>query len=220
MAKTGEFVWRDMLAPDAEKAQAFYTELFGWTVRSMDGEYGIYRILANNGVDFGGIGQLDAEGVPPHWVSYIASSSVDDSTAKAAELGATVTVAPLDIPHVGRFASWIDPQGAAISAFTGLPDWPEPQRPGIPPPGGVTWNELMSGDVEGSKKFYSNVFGYTADDQDMGTGSYTIFKLGEEMVAGLHARPEGMPPISAWTIYFHVTDLEKSMDDVKRLGGQ
>jgi uncharacterized protein len=220
MATTGQFVWRDMMAPDAEKAQAFYTELFGWTVTSMDGDYGIYRILANNGVDFGGIGQLDVEGVPTHWVSYISTPSVDDTTAKASELGATVAVPPMDIPHVGRFSSLIDPQGASIATFTALPEWNQPDTTQIPPSGGVTWNELISEDVEGSKTFYSELFGYTPKIQDMGTGPYTILYVGDAMVAGILERPAEMPPITAWFIYFHAPDLDKALADVSRLGGQ
>jgi hypothetical protein len=43
---------------------------------------------------------------------------VDAIAAKVTELGGRVLVPPMDIPTVGRFATFQDPQGAVISAIT------------------------------------------------------------------------------------------------------
>ena len=45
---------------------------------------------------------------------------VDASARKAEELGATVMVPPTDIPDVGRFCVFRDPQGAVLSMITYL----------------------------------------------------------------------------------------------------
>jgi predicted enzyme related to lactoylglutathione lyase len=55
---------------------------------------------------------------PPHWGVYITVDDVDATAAKAQQLGATTIVPPTDIPNVGRFCTFQDPQGAVISAIT------------------------------------------------------------------------------------------------------
>lgn len=50
--------------------------------------------------------------VPPPWSVCFAVADCDATTAKAKELGATVTMEPMDMP-IGRFAGLIDPQGAS-----------------------------------------------------------------------------------------------------------
>ncbi len=50
--------------------------------------------------------------IPPHWLAYFAVDDADAVATKATELGGTITVPPMDIPDVGRFAVIQDPQGA------------------------------------------------------------------------------------------------------------
>jgi len=42
---------------------------------------------------------------------------VDETADRAKELGGTVSVPPMDIPDMGRFAVLSDPQGAAFAVF-------------------------------------------------------------------------------------------------------
>ena len=58
--------------------------------------------------------------VPPHWVMCLAAADSDGITAKARELGASVTVEPMDMP-IGRFADMIDPQGAFFTLMQPAP---------------------------------------------------------------------------------------------------
>jgi predicted enzyme related to lactoylglutathione lyase len=53
----------------------------------------------------------------PHsfWLTYVAVDNCDKRCERAPRLGANVTVKPTDIPNVGRFACWLDPQQAAIA---------------------------------------------------------------------------------------------------------
>jgi hypothetical protein len=59
-----------------------------------------------------------AEGAPPNWGIYVTVDDVDATARKAEELGAKILVPLTDIPNVGRFFSFQDPQGAVISAIT------------------------------------------------------------------------------------------------------
>jgi predicted enzyme related to lactoylglutathione lyase len=54
----------------------------------------------------------------PRWGVYITVDDVDATAAKAQQLGAATIVPPTDIPNVGRFYTFQDPQGAVISAIT------------------------------------------------------------------------------------------------------
>ena len=57
-------------------------------------------------------------GIPPNWAPYFAVERVDDSVAKAGELGGRVLVEPMTVP-AGRFAAIGDPQGAVFAVFEG-----------------------------------------------------------------------------------------------------
>ena len=55
----------------------------------------------------------------PHsfWLTYVAVDNADHASDKAKRLGATIMVPPTDIPNVGRFACWSDPQQASIGVL-------------------------------------------------------------------------------------------------------
>jgi predicted enzyme related to lactoylglutathione lyase len=55
----------------------------------------------------------------PHsfWLPYVHVDNTDALCEKAKRLGANVTVPPTDIPNVGRFACWMDPQQASIAVL-------------------------------------------------------------------------------------------------------
>jgi hypothetical protein len=53
-------------------------------------------------------------GVPPHWMIYVTVADCDERSKHAAELGAKVCVPPMDVPNVGRFSVFSDPQGAML----------------------------------------------------------------------------------------------------------
>ncbi len=89
-------------------------------------------------------------------------------------------------------------------------------------PGEFCWNELVSGDVEASKKFYQETFGWTADTVTMAPGfEYTMFKLGEKTVAGMIGiRPEMGPIQPHWVSYVNSVDLEGDTEKARAAGGK
>jgi predicted enzyme related to lactoylglutathione lyase len=56
------------------------------------------------------------DGIPAQWNTYIAVSSLDETLARAAELGGTVVHGPMDSPF-GPFAGIADPGGAMFTAI-------------------------------------------------------------------------------------------------------
>ncbi|TML87591.1 MAG: VOC family protein [Actinobacteria bacterium] len=116
-AAQGVFVWDELGTTDADEAQRFYGEVFGWTTTDMGSEYGGYRIFNRGAGDENGVAGLMAlpdDSVPPHWQPYVAVDDPDATTAKAKELGGGALLEPTDVPKVGRLAVLRDPQGATF----------------------------------------------------------------------------------------------------------
>jgi predicted enzyme related to lactoylglutathione lyase len=118
------FAWDELMSTNPAAAGAFYEKVFGWKPRTMDMGGGMtYTLLDRPGVKNAKGDQASAggmmkspEGVPySFWLPYVAVDNADSVSQRAARLGATVTVPPTDIPNVGRFACWMDPQQAAIA---------------------------------------------------------------------------------------------------------
>ncbi len=120
--KDATFTWNELATRDTAKAGAFFSELLGWTIETVDMPQGPYTIFKKGETMTGGMmdmAQYGApESMPPHWLSYIQVPDVDASAAKVAELGGTVAVPPTDIPNVGRFCVIADPAGAYVALMT------------------------------------------------------------------------------------------------------
>ena len=96
------------------------------------------------------------------------------------------------------------------------------------PHGTICWAELASKDLEGAKKFYTELFGWTLKGGDV-TGTecgdaaamnYTEIVAGGRPVGGMYQITEqmgGMP--SNWSTYVSVDDVDASVKRVEELGG-
>lgn len=120
------FTWDELVTTDPEAAAKFYATVFGWNPRPMDmGGGQTYTLLDRPGlttpqgqpVSAGGIMKAPP-GVPySFWLPYVHVDDTDKQCARAEKLGAKVMVPPTDIPNVGRFSCWSDPQGASIAVL-------------------------------------------------------------------------------------------------------
>lgn len=117
----GAFSWNELVTPDPERAAGFYAGLFGWTVEENPMPGMLYRVVKTpDGSAVGGIMGTPPDapaGMPPHWGSYVTVDSVDETVAKAGELGGSVLMPPMEIPGVGRMAVLRDPTGAVVSVI-------------------------------------------------------------------------------------------------------
>ena len=79
----GTFCWMDIYLPDPEKGKAFYNGLFGWewTDVPMGGTEMSYTMFNLDGKSVGAMGPsmpgMYPEGVPPCWLSYMATDGID-----------------------------------------------------------------------------------------------------------------------------------------------
>src|SRR5947208_5384192 len=117
--------------------------------------------------------QQPEAGVPPAWNSYVTVTNVDETAAKAGELGSTVHAPPFDVMDAGRMAVIQDPQGAFFML------WQPNETRGaelVNEPGALCWNELASPDMDASAAFYRELFGWTIEPWEDSAQPYLIIQ--------------------------------------------
>jgi predicted enzyme related to lactoylglutathione lyase len=89
-------------------------------------------------------------------------------------------------------------------------------------PGTFCWVELGTTDGEAAKKFYTELFGWSFNDNPIGPGMvYTMLKLDGKDVGALYKMPSemtdhGVPP--HWMSYISVSSADESAAKAKELG--
>jgi predicted enzyme related to lactoylglutathione lyase len=219
------FFWYELMTTDLDGAEAFYTNVVGWTAQPFDAGPGMPRYTVMNVGERGVAGLMtlpeDAAkmGMPPAWLGYIHTKDVDASTQSLKNAGGTVHREPDDIPSVGRFAVVADPQGATFMLMqpTG------PDQPTVPAttPGHIGWHELYTSDWKAAFDFYSGQFGWEKGDaMDMGQmGIYQTFSAGPESGGGMMNKPEQMP-VPVWMFYFNVPAIDAAAKRITDNGGK
>jgi predicted enzyme related to lactoylglutathione lyase len=165
---------------------------------------GHYTILRKDGKTVAGNMAVMMEGQPSAWTSYVSIDDADATTDLARKAGAAVFVEPMDVSDIGRMAVVADPTGAELANE----------------PGSFVWSELNTRDVPSAKAFYTEVFGWNANDMDMGGMSYTEWRLGEKPVAGMQAMPDMVPAEvpAHWLVYFAVDDTDATVSRAATAG--
>ncbi len=212
-ATTGRFVWHDHMSSDPDEARAFYSELLGWEVEVWKPGEMDYPMIKANGQTHGGFGPAQG-GAPSHWLGHVEVDDVDRAVARAEKAGGNLLAPAMDIPEVGRMAVIADPQGAVFSVFAPATESPTSE-------GTFLWDELMTADVEASKRFYTEVVGWTTGEMDMGeAGVYTLFKRtpDDNGAAGCLEKPPDMP-VAAWITYVGTDDVDDTATRAEQLGG-
>jgi predicted enzyme related to lactoylglutathione lyase len=120
-AQAGRFCWVDLATSDELAATAFYTRLLGWSVAERRVSAGRFSTFAHGGVALASLYQLTraqiAQGVPSHWMPYVAVPSIDAAAGKAGDLGGQLLVPPLDVEGFARICLLADPAGAPIGLW-------------------------------------------------------------------------------------------------------
>jgi uncharacterized protein len=215
--------WVDLATTDVAEARAFYSELFGWSFVVDTGDWGSYIRCLVDGKSVAGMADQQQDerdqGVPPHWVTYVAVDSADDIAARVTDAGGVVIMPPMDVLTEGRMLVAQDPAGA----FTSF--WESKDHIGAQlanEPGTLVWNELQVHDVDAAKAFYETVLGIETETSDMGGGVlYTTFQVQGRSVAGMmQIQKEWGPVPPHWDVYFGVEDTDATVERVKSLGGE
>ncbi|MFF7177267.1 VOC family protein [Streptomyces sp. NPDC008121] len=117
----GAYIWAEVFTREPEKSDTFLTSVFGYNGKKMADEKVDYKVF-----DLGGeepvLGRMTmtpedfpAE-VPSYVQVYFAVDDCDAAVATAERLGGRNVFGPMTSPF-GRFASIVDPQGAAFAVI-------------------------------------------------------------------------------------------------------
>jgi uncharacterized protein len=219
----GNFCWIELGTSDQKAAKEFYGQLFGWQSNDipMGEEMGDYTMLLLDGKEVGALYQLNEkhhQGLPPHWMPYVAVESVDETAARVEQLGGTGLCPPFDVAEHGRMFMLKDPTGATLSV------WQAKEHYGIDlagVPGTMCWCELMTPDPERAGNFFSSLFGWSLKASGADT-NYTEFVNGKQAIGGMMPMVggewQGIPP--HWMVYFAVGDCEGTVKKAEEIGGK
>ena len=221
------FVWYELVTPDAKTAEAFYRGVVGLDA---DVQAGItpgepYTILKVGKVPVAGMVAMPKDfftgGTKPGWIGYIGVDDVGSYTKRVQEAGGKVHRPVRDIPMVGQFSVVADSQGTVFVLFQAKEGAQRPPQPLAGTPGFAGWNELHAVEWKSAWEFYSGLFGWTkAETVDMGPmGVYQTFAAGGPPIGGMMtAGDQANRP--GWVYYFNVDSAEAAAERVKEKGGK
>jgi len=219
-APLGAPCWVDVTTSDADRAQAFYGQLFGWTAGETAPEFGGYVNFSKDGVLVAGcVPAQPGTGAADMWSVYLATDDAEKTVAKATEAGGTVLAPAMDVGDLGSMAVLVDVGRAVIGA------WKPGTHKGfgvLVEPGAPSWFELHTRDYDAAVRFYQDVFGWqTSVMSDTPEFRYTTLGEGREAMAGIMDSstflPEGVP--AHWSVYFESADVDASLARLAELGG-
>jgi predicted enzyme related to lactoylglutathione lyase len=234
----GDFIWYELLTPDADAARDFYQKVVGWEIETMPSGQLDYRMISSANGPVAGLmpltPEMQAGGARAGWLGYVAVDDVDAMAGSITDGGGAVHMAPWDIPGVGRLAFVADPQGALFYIMKPTPPADAPDATslsfsyGMPRPGHCAWNELAPADPPAALHFYGQRFGWVKDgEMDMGPmGKYEFLRHaghGAEgsmkgMIGAVMPKKTQMPE-SAWIYYFRVPDIDTAVAAITAHGG-
>ena len=105
----GDITHIDIPVADLEAATQFYGGLFGWQIAEIPGFEGYPMWQAPNKISGGGLAPRSEGFTQPR--SYVEVDSIDETLAKAVELGAEVVMEKQPISETSWWAIFSDPDG-------------------------------------------------------------------------------------------------------------
>jgi hypothetical protein len=224
----GDFIWYELMTPDAEGSKAFYDALVGWNFGEAAAEYNGYRMINRSDGGFAGgvlplTDEMQQHGARPMWLGYILVPDVDSALREIEQAGGKGYMGPHDIPNVGRIAMVADPQGAPFYIMKPIPPAGRENEPSdVFSPSEqqrVGWNELNTTDPVAARDFYGEQFGWdTSDFMDMGEmGEYRFIDHHGTRVGALCGVMAGQPP--KWRFYFRVPSIGAAKETAEQKGG-
>jgi uncharacterized protein len=218
----GRFIWHELMTSNPAAAGGFYEQVVGWT-RSKSELAGMdYTMFMDGEIPRAGLMQTTpdaaAMGAPPAWVGYTEVDDIDATAAKVTSLGGKTLVDVMDVPGVGRFAVFADPQGAVFAAITSERA-PAPESD--PRALDFSWHELSTTDWKAAADFYRAIFGWEKkSEMDMGPhGTYFMFGRDRFTYGGMMNRGAGVDMPPAWLHYVRVADTADAAAKRAQSGG-
>jgi len=212
----GQIVWHDLITPNPNQAMDFYTNLFGWTYKSLGTDDMAYHVIYNGDQAIGGIIPLNVTTHPSgEWLSAVSVPDVDKAVAFNTQKGGKTLFKPSNFKGRGRSALVQDPQGAYISFIhseSGDPEFQVRDNSWL-------WNELWTNDIESSLTYYKGIAPYASEEIKEGKVPYFMLKSGDQKLCGVMKNPVDKMR-SAWLPYIKVNDVKSVSSKAASLGAE
>ena len=155
--------WVDLLVSDVDRAQAFYSELFGWRWLSGDAASSGYTMALLGDQPVAGLSHRPPHArIPSQWTTYLRVGDIDVAARAIHAYGGRTLGRPVSIGALSRTLIAVDPGGSYFGV------WEPGDLPGsgiLDEPGSLTWNELLTRDYEMVQNFQFGVFGHEFTDE-------------------------------------------------------
>ncbi|RNC92736.1 MAG: VOC family protein [Allomuricauda sp.] len=212
--KENHFVFADLSTYNLETAQLFYSHVFNWEFVTEDGQY---YLSTNAGKEIAGLYETPKKfremNMPSFWMSYIQVDNVEETVAKAKQLGGIVELVELDNP-IGGVALIRDPLGAGFTVYDGnqLNSRFENTK------NALAGNELFISDLGKIKPFYENLFLWKIVKSD--TNHYTILDSRDKTIGNINVvQNEIKGKYEYWGVFFSVEDITTTKQRALDHGG-
>jgi predicted enzyme related to lactoylglutathione lyase len=126
----GRVVHFEIHADDPDRAQRFYSEVFGWEIQRYEGSPVDYRLITTgpdgdigiNGAILARQGPSPAEGQPVSaYVCTIAVDSIAETERAVPAAGGRQVVERVEIPGIGELSYFHDTEGNVFGALQPVP---------------------------------------------------------------------------------------------------
>ncbi len=219
-APVGAPTWIDLTTSDMDRAQQFYSTVFGWTFESAGPDYGGYVNCFKDGKPVAGLMFNDPQwNSPDGWTTYFHTADINSTVAKATAAGGTSCVEPMEVPEKGWMGVLTDPTGAVFGLWqpTGHQGFEVINEDGAP-----TYHQLTTRDYGKALEFYREVFDWQIDTvSDTDEFRYSTASFGGDpllgMMDGTGDLPEGVP--SNWFFFLGADDVDKTVQLIVDNGG-
>jgi len=226
----GSFIWYELMSPDPEGSKAFYDSVVDWNIGEGVPEYNGYRMIGRSDGGFAGgllplTDEMQQHGARPAWLGYIYVEDVDATVASIERAGGKALMPAFEVPNVGRVAMVADPQGAPFYIMKPIPPANDPEGKSdvfsVDQPQRVRWNELATSDPDAAVDFYRSQFDWDQQgDMDMGEmGKYRFIQSGTTNIGAIMRKPPQLP-MSLWTYYIGVDDIDRAVEAINAGGGR
>jgi uncharacterized protein len=89
------------------------------------------------------------------------------------------------------------------------------------PLGAPCWTDLWTSDVDGSRAFYTELFGWEAQEPSPEFGGYFMFtRDGVPVAGGMGDMGPDMPANDTWKIYLQTDDIAKTLEAAEAAGAE
>jgi predicted enzyme related to lactoylglutathione lyase len=103
---------------DREATGKYYSDLFGWKVNQIpEMNYATFSTDDGPGGGFNPVNDSNPAGTT---MVYVSTDDIDATLAKAASLGGKILVRKTEIPKMGWFGVFQDPDGNSVALYTDM----------------------------------------------------------------------------------------------------